>query len=29
VFTFLSRRHPLNRHVGKIRHRTLELLGHS
>jgi Flp pilus assembly protein TadD len=29
VFTFLSRRHPLNRHVGKIRHRTLELLGRS
>src|SRR5246127_2505378 len=29
VFTFLSRRHPLNRSVGKIRHRTLELLGRS
>lgn len=29
VFTFLSRRHPLNRQVGKIRHRTLELLGRS
>ena len=27
VFSFLSRRHPLNRSVGKIRHRTLELLG--
>jgi len=27
VFTFLSRRHPLNRHAGKIRHRTLEILG--
>ncbi|HVO57687.1 MAG TPA: tetratricopeptide repeat protein [Dongiaceae bacterium] len=27
VFSFLSRRHPLNRHVGKIRHRTLEALG--
>ena len=29
VFTFLSRRHPLNKGVGKIRHRTLELLGRS
>jgi Flp pilus assembly protein TadD len=29
VFSFLSRRHPLNRSVGKIRHRTLELLGKS
>jgi Flp pilus assembly protein TadD len=27
VFTFLSRRHPLNKGVGKLRHRTLELLG--
>src|ERR1041385_4127803 len=25
VFTFLSRRHPLNKSVGKLRHRTLEL----
>src|SRR5579862_1209204 len=29
VFTFLSRRHPLNRSIGKIRHRTLEMLGRS
>jgi Flp pilus assembly protein TadD len=29
VFSFLSRRHPLNRQVGKIRHRTLEMLGRS
>lgn len=29
VFSFLSRRHPLNKSVGKLRHRTLELLGKS
>src|SRR5207245_8791868 len=29
VFTFLSRRHPLNRQIGRIRHRTLEMLGRS
>jgi len=27
VFGFLARRHPLNRQVGKIRHRTLQLFG--
>src|SRR5213595_1155587 len=27
VFSFLSRRHPLNRQIGRIRHRTLEVLG--
>ncbi len=27
VFAFLSRRHPLNRHAGKIRHRTLTIFG--
>jgi Flp pilus assembly protein TadD len=25
VFSFLSRRHPLNKGVGKLRHRTLEM----
>jgi Flp pilus assembly protein TadD len=29
VFTFLSRRHPLNRQIGRLRHRTLEMLGRS
>src|SRR5712664_726332 len=29
VFPFLSRRHPLNRQIGRIRHRTLEVLGRS
>jgi len=27
VFSFLSRRHPLNRQIGRIRHRTLEMIG--
>ena len=27
VLTFLSRRHPLNRQLGLIRHRTMRLLG--
>lgn len=27
VFSFLGRGHPLNRHVGKLRHRLLELVG--
>ena len=29
VFSFLSRRHPLNRQIGRIRHRTLEMFGGS
>src|SRR2546425_13374847 len=29
VFTFLSRRHSLNRQIARIRHRTLEMLGRS
>jgi len=27
VFSFLTRRHPLNRSLGKIRHQTLSLIG--
>ena len=27
VFSFLSRRHPLNRQAGKLRHRTLGMFG--
>jgi Flp pilus assembly protein TadD len=27
VLSFLSRRHPLNRHLGALRHRTMRLLG--
>jgi Flp pilus assembly protein TadD len=27
VFRFLARRHPLNRHFGMLRHRTMRLLG--
>lgn len=27
VFTFLGRRHPLNKSVGKLRHRTLQMIG--
>src|SRR5271170_2185344 len=27
VFTFLERKHPLNRHFGRLRHRTLEAIG--
>jgi Flp pilus assembly protein TadD len=27
VFTFLHRGHPLNRHFGRLRHRTLEAIG--
>jgi len=27
VFTFLDRGHPLNRHFGRLRHRTLEAIG--
>ena len=27
VFSFLSRRHPLNRQIGRLRHRTLEMIG--
>ncbi|HYK39471.1 MAG TPA: tetratricopeptide repeat protein [Candidatus Eremiobacteraceae bacterium] len=27
VFSFLSRRHPLNKSLGKIRHQTLSLIG--
>ena len=29
VFSFLSRRHPLNRQIGRLRHRTLEMIGRS
>ena len=29
VFTFLSRRHPVNRQLGKLRHRTMTMLGGS
>ena len=29
VFSFLSRRHPLNRQIGRIRHRTMEMFGGS
>jgi tetratricopeptide (TPR) repeat protein len=29
VFSFLSRRHPLNRQIGRIRHRTLGMFGSS
>jgi Flp pilus assembly protein TadD len=29
VFSFLSRRHPLNRQAGKLRHRTLGMFGTS
>jgi len=29
VFTFLGRKHPLNRHFGQLRHRTLSALGKS
>lgn len=29
VFTFLDRRHPLNRHFGLLRHKTLEAIGKS
>lgn len=27
VFSFLDRRHPLNRHFGRLRHRTFEAFG--
>jgi hypothetical protein len=27
VFSFLSRRHPLNRQLGMIRHRTMRIFG--
>jgi Flp pilus assembly protein TadD len=27
VFTFLQRKHPLNRHFGLLRHKTLSMLG--
>ena len=27
VFTFLERKHPLNRHFGLLRHKTLSALG--
>lgn len=27
VFTFLERKHPLNRHFGMLRHRTLQAIG--
>ncbi len=27
VFAFLTRRHPLNRSIGKLRHRTLQIFG--
>lgn len=27
VFTFLARKHPLNKSVGKLRHRTLQMIG--
>ncbi len=27
VLSFLDRRHPFNRHLGKIRHRTLQYFG--
>ena len=29
VFTFLERKHPLNRHFGLLRHRTLTVMGRS
>ena len=29
VFSFLSRRHPLNRQIGRLRHRTLGMFGNS
>jgi predicted Zn-dependent protease len=29
VFSFLSRRHPLNRQIGRLRHRTLSMFGGS
>src|SRR5437868_10453253 len=29
VFSFLSRKHPLNRQLGMLRHRTMRLLGQS
>jgi Flp pilus assembly protein TadD len=29
VFTFLERKHPLNRHFGMLRHKTLQALGRS
>jgi Flp pilus assembly protein TadD len=29
VFTFLERKHPLNRHFGMLRHRTLQAFGRS
>jgi Flp pilus assembly protein TadD len=28
VFSFLERKHPLNRHFGMLRHRTLRAIGH-
>jgi len=27
VLTFLSRRHPLNRQLGRLRHRTMRIFG--
>jgi hypothetical protein len=27
VFTFLERKHPLNRHFGMLRHKTLQAFG--
>jgi Flp pilus assembly protein TadD len=29
VFTFLERKHPLNRHFGMLRHKTLQVIGKS
>jgi lipopolysaccharide biosynthesis regulator YciM len=29
VFSFLERKHPLNRHFGLLRHKTLSMLGKS
>src|SRR5712672_2586243 len=29
VFSFLSRRHPLNRQIGRLRHRTLGMFGNT
>jgi len=27
IFSFLARRHPLNRHIGMLRHKTLQAIG--
>ena len=29
IFTFLERKHPLNRHFGLLRHKTMEVFGRS